>query len=205
MELFDAILTRRSIRKYKPVVISDKLIHKILEAATWAPSAHNAQPWRFLVLRDAEAKCGLAEAMAEKYRIDLTGDGMPLEKCEEMINLSLERFTSAPILVIACLTMTNMNRYPDDKRQEAERTMAVQSVAAAIQNMLLVAHAVGLGACWFCAPLFCPETVKGVLRLPENVEPQALIALGYPDERPNPPPRFPVEEVVHQGYWRSRR
>lgn len=205
MEAFEAILTRRSIRRYRPNRVPVKLVRRILEAATWAPSAHNAQPWRFVVLGDAEAKRKLAEVMAEEYELDLKRDGVPAEKREEIVGLSIERFTSAPILITVCLTMRDMDRYPDEERRRAEYKMAVQSVAAVAQNILLIAHTEGVGACWFCAPLFCQERVRNVLRLPEDIEPQALIALGYPDEKPDAPPRLPLEEVVSYNYWGSRR
>lgn len=66
---------------------------------------------------------------------------------------------------------------------------------------MLAAHALGLGACWYCAPLFCQQEVRSVLGIPEDVEPQALIALGYPDERPEAPPRYPFEKIVHFDGW----
>jgi len=99
------------------------------------------------------------------------------------------------------MTMEDMDSYPDERRQRAERTMAIQSVAASVQNFLLAASALGLGACWYCAPLFCPDVVREILGIPEGVEPQALIAVGYPNEEPEPPPRKPLEEVVYLERW----
>ncbi len=78
--------------------------------------------------------------------------------------------------------MADMDSYPDDMRQNNERTMAVQSVAMAGQNLLLAAHALGLGACWMCAPLFCPEVVQRTLDLPPDWQPQGLITVGYAAE-----------------------
>jgi len=68
--------------------------------------------------------------------------------------------------------------------------------------MLLAAYGEGLGSCWFCAPLFCQDVVRKVLEIPQNVDPQALITLGYPADEPNPPPRKALEEIVHQDRWR---
>src|SRR5260221_7073878 len=76
--------------------------------------------------------------------------------------------------------MADMDRYPDAKRSAAEHQMAVQSVAMAVQNLLLAAHAEGLGACWMCAPLFCGDAVRGSLDLPADWQPQALVTLGQP-------------------------
>jgi coenzyme F420-0:L-glutamate ligase/coenzyme F420-1:gamma-L-glutamate ligase len=123
------------------------------------------------------------------------------EERESLIGASAERFENAPIVIIACLTMENMDEYPDERRKKVEYVMAVQSVAAAIENMLLAAHGEGLGSCWFCAPLFCQGTVRKILRIPQHVDPQALITLGHPADRPNPPPRKTVGEVVMQDHW----
>ena len=100
--------------------------------------------------------------------------------------------------------MREMDDYPDEQRKKAEDIMGVQSVAAAIQNMLLVAHDEGIGACWFCAPLFCPNVIRRVLKIPQHVDPQALITLGYPTANPDPPPRKSLEEIVDQDYWRCK-
>jgi F420 biosynthesis protein FbiB-like protein len=95
---------------------------------------------------------------------------------------SYQRITGAAVVIILCLTMSDMNVYKDDFRQRAERDMAIQSVAMAGQNLLLMASASGLGACWLCAPLFCPEAVRAALNMPADWEPQGLVTLGYPAE-----------------------
>jgi nitroreductase len=97
------------------------------------------------------------------------------------------------------MTMADMDRYPDPKRRRAEWTMATQSLALAGQNLLLAAHAEGLGACWLCAPLFCPEVVRAALGLPEDWEPQAFISLGWPDEGPQP--LSPVQGTIGRAAW----
>jgi F420 biosynthesis protein FbiB-like protein len=81
-----------------------------------------------------------------------------------------------------CLTLEEMDRYPDEKRVRAELMMAVQSTGMAAQNLLLAAHAEGLGGCWMCAPLFCPDAVHAALALPPEWQPQGLILLGRPAE-----------------------
>jgi len=195
MELTQAIRGRRTVRRFLRRPVGKKFLERILEAATWAPSAHNAQPWRFYVLTDPDVKRRLAEEMAKAWERDLEGDGVPPEERRSLTSESVERITGAPVAVLACMTMMDMDRYPDERRMTAERTMAVQSVAAAVQNMLLAAHGLGLGACWMCAPLFCPDVVRRVLGMPKDVEPQALILVGYPAEEPEPPRRKPLSEV----------
>jgi F420 biosynthesis protein FbiB-like protein len=192
---------RRSIREYTSREVSERILETILKAATWAPSAHNAQPWRFIVVKDSALKLKLAKTMANSWKKDLAKNGVSEKDLENLVKASVERFTKAPIVIVPCLTMAEMHHYPDKRRQKIEFLMGVQSVAAAIENMLLAAHAMGLGACWFCAPLFCPETVRKVLKIPPNFEPQALITLGYPASRQEPPPRKLLREIVHLNGW----
>jgi F420 biosynthesis protein FbiB-like protein len=99
---------------------------------------------------------------------------------------------------MVCLSMADMDRYPDERRAAAERLMAVQSTALAVQNLLLAAHEAGLGACWMCAPLFCPDVVSAELQLPADWEPQALVTIGYPAEEKHAT-RQPLETRV---LWR---
>lgn len=192
------------MRRHLLTEVSTSVFRRVLDAARWAPSAHNAQPWRFIVLKDPNIKRRLVEAMASEWNKDLHKDGTLPEDRERLIKASIERFTDPPILIIVCLTMNDMDKYSDKERQEAEYVMAVQSVAAAIQNMLLAAHTEGLGACWFCAPLFCPEVVRETLGIPKAIRPQALVTLGYPAERPKAPPRKPLESIVYQNHWGTR-
>ncbi|UCF44887.1 MAG: nitroreductase family protein [Candidatus Bathyarchaeota archaeon] len=197
----DSIKKRRSIRKYFSRKVSTDILRQVLEAAGWAPSVHNAQPWRFIVLTDAPLKRALSEAMADVWVADMIKDGIPCEVRENQCKTSVERFTHAPVLIVACITMKDMIKYADEKRQRNERDLAVQSLGAALQNLLLVAHANGLGACWFCAPIFCKETIRKILKIPDDVEPQALITLGYPSEKPYTPSRKLLENYFYLDYW----
>jgi coenzyme F420-0:L-glutamate ligase/coenzyme F420-1:gamma-L-glutamate ligase len=197
----DAIKKRRSIRKYYSRRVSTEALSEILEAARWAPSAHNAQPYRFIVLVNKRSKQDLAEAMASAWTADMIKDGVPMEVREKSGEISVRRFARAPVLVVACVTMKDMIQYTDESRQKCEHDLAMQSLGAAIQNMLLAAHANGLGACWFCAPVFSKETVRKVLEIPEDVEPQALITLGYPAEKPRPPHRKPLQSYSYVDHW----
>ncbi|MCB0021773.1 MAG: nitroreductase family protein [Caldilinea sp.] len=174
--------SRRSIRRYAPAPVDRALVETLLDAAIWAPSAHNRQPWRFCVVTEAATKERLSKAMAAAWRADLAGDGAAREAIERRIAISHARLTGAPVLIVPCVTLADMDVYPDAVRSQAERTMAVQSVALACQNLLLAAHAAGLGACWMCAPLFVPALVRQALELPEDWEPQAILTLGHPAE-----------------------
>lgn len=202
MDVVELIKTRRSIRKFKPTKVSRKVLDVLLDLAKWAPSAHNAQPWRIIVVDDENVKARLATAMGKAWLSDMLKDGVPKEKAEYIVKVeSWQRITESPVVIIACLSMENMHKYPDRRRKRAEYIMGVQSVAAYVQNMLLLAHYHGLGACWICAPLFCQNAVRKVLGLPSEVEPQAMIIMGYPDEKPEPPPRRPLEMFSAFNSW----
>lgn len=181
-DLLDFIHTRRSVRYYDTRPVAAELVAQLLTAAIWAPSAHNRQPWRFVVIDRLETRVRLATAMGEKLRHDLAADGLPQDAIERDANRSYARITKAPLLILLCLTMADMDGYADEHRRANEQTMAIQSVAMAGQNLLLAAHALGLGACWLCAPLFCPDVVRHALDLPEEWQPQGLITAGYPAE-----------------------
>jgi coenzyme F420-0:L-glutamate ligase/coenzyme F420-1:gamma-L-glutamate ligase len=199
--LTDALKQRRSIRKYQNRAVPPEKIVQVLEATSYAPSAHNAQPWRFIVLTQGAQKNNLADAMAHVWLAELERDHVPKNIRWATVNRSVERFTAAPVLILACLTLENMDTYPDAERQIIERDLAVQSLAAAIQTLLLAAHANGLGGCWFCAPLFCKSAVRQALEIPDAVEPQALITLGYPDESPKMPLRRPLQKYTYNKKW----
>ncbi len=181
-DVLETIRARRSIRRYLDKPVSREMIEKILDAARWAPSAHNRQPWRFAVIESSETKHALASAMGKKLRADLERDGAAHDIIEKDAARSYQRITSAPVVIVVCVTMRDMDVYSDTRRKKAEYLMATQSVAMATQNLLLAAHALGLGACWMCAPLFVPETVRDVLKLENDWEPQALITVGYAAE-----------------------
>jgi len=197
--LYRIIQERRSIRRFDGSSIPPKIIQRVLEAATKAPSAHNRQPWRFVILTTLEDKRSLANALGVRLREDRLIDGDDPNQIARDVAQSIERISSAPVVVIVCLSMEDMDLYPDDGRFTAEYNMAVQSVSMAAQNLLLAAHAEGLGACWLCAPLFAKDLVREKLSLPEGWEPQGLIILGYPAEAGQERPRRPLEEV---SLWR---
>jgi F420 biosynthesis protein FbiB-like protein len=194
-ELLETMRARRSIRRYEKSRVPREVLNELLEAARWAPSAHNRQPWRFAVIENEQTKDALATAMGQRLRADLERDGVPGDVIEAQVSSSYARITGAPALIVVCLTLRDMDRYPDAERSRAEWVMAVQSTALAVQNLLLAAHARGVGACWMCAPLFVPEVVRQVLALEPAWEPQALITLGYPAESATKT-RLPLETVV---------
>jgi coenzyme F420-0:L-glutamate ligase/coenzyme F420-1:gamma-L-glutamate ligase len=194
----DLLFSRRSIRQFRPDPVPDEAVRRILEAAHAAPSAHNAQPWRFVVLKDSDHRRLLAERMAEAYARDAEADGQNPEAIRARNERSVKRISGAPLAILIFIDEGCLPMDPG-RRAEGERLLLVQSAAAAVQNLLLAAHAGGLGACWICAPAFCPQAVRESLGLPEGWTAQALILIGYPAEEPKDPEKRPLEEVVE---WR---
>ncbi len=192
----DLLAARRTVRFYTPEPVPGALVTALLDAAQTAPSAHNAQPTRFVVISSPEVKRRLAERMARRWRRDLERSGTAEAAIRVELRFSLRRFGEAPLLILVGYTMAEMDRYPDRPRQRAEETMAVQSAAAAVENLLLAASAYGLGACWCCAPLFAPGEVRRALGLPRAFVPQALLTIGYPAHTPPPPPRQPLARLA---------
>lgn len=196
--LMSLVRGRRSIRKFEARPIPREVVFRLLEAARWAPSAHNRQPWRFVVLSKTEEKRTLADQMAKQLAADLRADGLDADAIKRDTDRSRRRLSAAPVLILVCLSMADMDIYPDARRQQLEYTMAIQSAAMAAQNLLLAAHAEGLGACWICAPLFCQDTVREVLELPTDYDPQGVITLGYPAEQKTKDRRPLNESVIYR-------
>ena len=146
-------------------------------------------------MTDLSFKTRLADAMAEDFERDLLQDGIEREKIQAQVTRSKERIASAPVVILLCLDMTEMDVYPDTKRQQAEQAMAMQSIAAAGLQLLIAAHAEGLGGVWVCSPLFTQETIERTLDLPESWEPQAMFFVGYAAHNPAPRERKNIESI----------
>jgi len=193
--LLDFIQSRRSIRRYTSDPIPREWLQQILDGAIWAPSAHNRQPWRFVVIETSDTKERLATAMGARLRQDLTADHVPQDIIDKDVARSYDRITSAPAIIVVCMSMVDMDVYSDERRNENERIMAIQSTAMAGQNILLMAKSFGLGACWMCAPLFVPDVVQQTLGLPEDWVAQGMITIGFPDQT-REKTRKPLESSV---------
>jgi F420 biosynthesis protein FbiB-like protein len=193
------LLSRRSVRRFRPQPVPRELLDQLLQAAAWAPSAHNDQPWRFAVLTADEPKNRLAERMGEAFRKDLCASGIAEAMVEAQVARSRQRILEAPAAIVLCLDTGGIYPPGADRlhhRSQEELLMAVQSVAMAGENLLLAAHSLGLGGVWLCAPLYAPKAVRAALDLPESWLPQGLILVGYPTKTPTPRPRLAMEEIV---------
>jgi coenzyme F420-0:L-glutamate ligase/coenzyme F420-1:gamma-L-glutamate ligase len=196
-KVFEALVKgRRSVRRYQDRPVDPDIVEGLLEAGVWAPSAHNRQPWRFAVVTDNDAKQALASKMGDLLRNARLADGDETEAVEADVQRSHARITTAPLVIVAFLTMEDMETYPDPARSKAEQLMAVQGVAMAVNNILLAAQARGLGACWMCAPVFCSEAVVEAVGAPPHWQAQALLTIGYPASGGKPARRRPLSDVV---------
>ena len=188
---------RRSIRSFVDEAVPRAALDRFVEAACTAPAPHHSRPWRWVVVDTAEGKRALADGMGEKWRADLTRDGAPTARVEELVARSHDKITGAPALVLGCLTWYGLDRYPDEKRRRAEFGMALLSLGAAVENLMVAAAHEGYGSCWVAAPIFCPEEARDALELPTEWLPHAMVLVGRPDPsyvgRPRPP--VPLDEL----------
>lgn len=200
-DFMQVILTRRSVRKYKNVDVPDEVLVKVLEAGRWAPSGEDAQPWRFIIVKDKAKRellgkwgaAGSGRRFKSEYmtralfqRLQIPDEEKRKRVYRKLITGEVSAFMKdAPVLIVV-VGRRNVWDAPYD-------------VSAAIENMLLAAHALGLGACWLVAPVIDVRDelkVKELLKIPEEYTLDAIIALGYPDEQPKPRPRLPLEEIT---------
>jgi len=188
MRALDAIATRRSVRRFAPRDVPPALLRELIAAACAAPAPHHGRPWRFVEV-GSDVRPRLIEAMAVAWRADAKADGRTPASIEASLARSRRQLSDAPLLLLACLEAEGARDWPDDRRRAAERDMYMQSLGAALQNLLLAAHARGLGGYLKGAPLFCPAAVAEALALPDGWQPAFLVLLGYPAEGAAPPPR----------------
>lgn len=175
------IEARRSIRSFTDDAVTATDLDAIVTAACLAPAPHHSRPWRFVTVATATSKRALAHGMGEQWRRDLHGDGVPADRIDELVGQSHAKIESAPALVLGCLTWDGLDRYPDERRQRAEFGMALLSLGAAVENLMLAAADRGLATCWVAAPIFCPETARDALALPREWLPHAMVMVGRPD------------------------
>jgi nitroreductase len=171
MDVLEAIKGRRSIRAFKNQDVPAEIVEKLIDAARWAPSAGNIQPWEFIIVRKPEIKRRLAEAALGQSFIE-----------------------EAPVVIVVC---ADENCSSQGYGVRGKTLYCIQDTAAAIQNIHLAAYSLGLGTCWVGA--FREEGARKILGIPQGVKPVAIVPVGYPAEAPPPPNRKPLNKIVHYG------
>ncbi len=170
MDVFDAIKGRRSVREFRPEPVKEGDLRKILEAAQQAPSAGHCQPLELVVVMDRGVKQRLVRAALGQTFI-----------------------AEAPVAIVVC---ANVPRTSRRYSRRGEELYCIQDTAAATQNILLAAYALGYATCWVGA--FDEGAVAEVIKAPAGVRPVAIVPIGKPAEKPSPPQRIPLNKIVHE-------
>jgi nitroreductase len=185
-DFFSIVRTQRAHRAFTAEAVPDELVERLLEAATYAPSAENTQPWVFIVVRDSTARARIGELNRQAWE----GGGREFSRPR----LSPEVFAkveagatggiaNAPVLVVVCA----------DTSRCVEAVLE-SSVWPAVQNLLLAAHALGLGSALTTITTVFGDELRSLLALPDPVRPLGVVPLGWPAKQLGPPRREPVAE-----------
>jgi nitroreductase len=168
LDVFEAIKKRRSVRAYTSEKVSDEDVERLIEAARWAPSAGNIQPWEFIIVKNAETKRRLSDAALRQTFIE-----------------------KAPVVIVVCADVT---RSSWGYGSRGTNLYCLQDTAAATENMLLAAQALGLAACWVGA--FHEDAVAKVINAPRNLRPVAIVPVGHPAEKTSAPQKRSLREII---------
>ncbi|HZJ26088.1 MAG TPA: nitroreductase family protein [Acidimicrobiia bacterium] len=189
VDFFAVVDAQRACRAFTDAPVSDAVVERVLEAATRAPSAENTQPWTFIVIRDAQTRARIGTLTATAW--NRSGRELSRDRLSPGLLADVERgatggVSGAPVLVVVAA----------DTSRCVESALAA-SVFPAIQNLLLAAHACGLGSALTTLPTFAPELGRD-LGLPDSVRPMAVVPLGHPARPLGPSRRAPVTEKAHR-------
>ena len=201
--LFEAMYTQRAIRRLKPDPVPDELIDRLIEAATKAPSGGDRQPWAFLVIRDLNSRKKIGEWYLDAWnktygaipvadRAKLPGRMSTVYSAAEHLALHMGE---APVLILVCAKSI----LPPGAAYAASSHYG--SIFPAVQNLLLAARGLGLGATLTTLHKMHDAELKTLLGIPEKVETVALIPIGHPEGKYGPTKRRPVDEVTHRERW----
>lgn len=195
----EVLKSRRSYKfAFDDKKVDRKLIEECIEIARWAPSAHNGQFWRYIILEKGQLREKLINKMNQKLRKDLKNDGKTEEFIKRKIKKTRKDFIMAPVLILLCLDTTELENYLDDERQQNEFVLGIQSISNSATYLLLAFEIKKLAACWYCAPIFAKEIIKKILKLPESYVPMAFFTVGYPLKTVQPPSRKKLQDVIFE-------
>jgi coenzyme F420-0:L-glutamate ligase/coenzyme F420-1:gamma-L-glutamate ligase len=192
----DVLAARRTVRDFTGDPVDPAAVRRAVAAAVTAPAPHHSTPWRFVVLESAQARTALLDGMLAAWISDLRGDGFTEEQIARRVRRG-EPLRRAPLLIVPCLHAEAAHRYPDDRRNAAEREMFVVAMGAAVQNLLVALAVEGLGSCWVSSTMFCRPVVTQLLGLPAGWEPMGAVGVGHPAApAPDRPPRDPSAFMI---------
>ncbi|MGW4354992.1 coenzyme F420-0:L-glutamate ligase [Nocardia sp. NPDC004582] len=176
-----ALLLRRSVRRFADIPVEPEIIRAAVAAGLTAPAPHHTRPVRFVWVRKRGLRDQLLEAMAEKWRTDLIGDGRSPESVEKRVARGRILFDAPEVIIPFCVP-DGAHDYPDETRRAAEKTMFTVAVGAAVQGLLVSLAVRGVGSCWIGSTIFAPDITREVLGLDADWSPLGAIAVGYPLE-----------------------
>ena len=212
MPLADAMMTQRAVRRVLPDPVDDAVVLKCIELALRAPTGANGQNWEFVVVKDDRIKKKLAKRYRQAWfvyyhamirRVAARDESM--EKIVRAVQWQVDHFTEIPVLVVACLRLgARDGKPPLVPLPHAAESGYYGSIYPSVQNMLLAARAMGLGACLITLPLWNVASARRTLKLPHSVTPCCVVPLGWPRGRYGPTTRKPVGEVTHLDAYGNR-
>jgi len=192
MDVIEAIKTRRSIRKFNQHVVPENLLLEIVDAARWAPSGDNSQPWVFVIIKDTQIKLKIRSFLVDGAVRYIKGPkgkrvlkNMRLKWIKAIKSGTYQEHVSKAPVLIAILGNTKSIYY-------------IHDCCAATQNLILAAHALGLGSCWIDHGIGDEVTesqIRNLLNVPNDYRIVSLISLGFPQEKPKPRPRKEIDEI----------
>ena len=200
MPLQEAMLTQRAVRRVLPDPVDDAIVLRCIELALKAPTGSNGQNWEFVVVKDRTAKEQLGRRYKQAWRIYggigryMTRNDESMQKVLRAVEWQVDNFADIPTLVVACLRGSRLPMVPTPPLAQSSY---YGSIYPSVQNLLLAARAMGLGASLITLPLWSTTAARSVLGLPVSVQPCCIVPLGWPRGRYGPTTRKPVGEVTH--------
>jgi nitroreductase len=212
MPLLDAMMTQRAVRRVLPDPVDDAVVLKCIELALRAPTGADGQNWEFIVVKDSRVKKKLASRYRQGWKVQYGGlirriaaRDESMAKIARAVQWQVDHFTEIPVLVVACLRLgAREGRLPFVRMPHAAESAYWGSIYPSVQNLLLAARAMGLGASLITLPLWSQTSARRLLNLPLSVTPCCIVPLGWPRGRYGPTTRKPVEQVVHLDTYGNR-
>jgi nitroreductase len=209
MPLLGAMMTQRALRRVLPDPVDDAVVLKCIELALRAPTGNNGQNWEFIVVKDGQVKDKLAKRYRQAWKLQygvvvrrILAHDESMAKTVRAIQWQVDHFTEIPVLVVACLRLgAREGRLPFVRMPHAVESAYYGSIYPSVQNLLLAARAMGLGASLITLPLWSLPSARKILDLPHSVTPCCIVPLGWPRGSYGPTTRTPVEQVTHRDAY----
>lgn len=212
MPLVDTMMTQRAVRRVHPDPVDDAVVLKCIELALRAPTSSNGQNWEFIVVKDYRIKKKLAKRYRQGWSLyyrtmirRIAARDESMAKTARSVQWQVDHFTEIPVLVVACLRLgARDGRLPFVPMPHPVESGHYGSIYPSVQNLLLAARAMGLGASLITLPLWSVASARRTLKLPHSVMPFCVVPLGWPRGRYGPTTRKPVEQVTHLDTYGNR-